>query len=68
MARRNVLHTVRKIRNNSRTLDRLVQAGNILIVGCMYDVSTGRVEFLSEATTPEREPDRLLDASPIVAK
>jgi carbonic anhydrase/SulP family sulfate permease len=48
VARQNVLRTVRKIRNSSRTLDRLVNDGRIIIIGGMYDVSTGRVEFLTE--------------------
>lgn len=55
VARRNVLHTVIKIRQGSRTLNHLVRAGKLLIVGGMYDVSTGRVEFLSDVTIPENE-------------
>lgn len=52
VARRNVLHTVRKIRESSQTLDRLVRSGKLLIVGGMYDVATGRVEFLTESVGP----------------
>lgn len=53
VARRNVLHTVRKVRLGSQTLDRLVHQGKILIVGGMYDVCTGRVTFLQEPTIAE---------------
>ena len=49
VARENVLRTVNNIRHSSQTLDRLVQSGRLLIVGGMYDVSTGRVEFLQTA-------------------
>lgn len=45
VARRNVLRTMRVIRQRSATLDGLVQAGKIAIVGCLYDVKTGQVSF-----------------------
>ncbi len=48
VSRKNVLRTVQKIRTSSRTLDNLVQSGRLIIMGGMYDVSTGRVEFLHE--------------------
>ncbi len=66
VARRNVLHTVRKIRESSRTLDRLVCSGRLLIVGGMYDVSTGRVEFLTEA--PASGHDYVADSSALSAR
>ncbi|TDU70875.1 carbonic anhydrase/SulP family sulfate permease [Prosthecobacter fusiformis] len=50
VSRRNVLRTMRKIRERSSTLDGLVREGKIAIVGGMYDVSTGQVTFFQ---TPE---------------
>jgi MFS superfamily sulfate permease-like transporter/carbonic anhydrase len=50
VSRRNVLRTMRKIRERSSTLDGLVREGKIAIVGGMYDVSTGLVTFFQ---TPE---------------
>lgn len=48
VARENVLRVVKEIRKQSRTLDGLVQERRIAIVGMMYDVGTGGIEFLVE--------------------
>jgi carbonic anhydrase/SulP family sulfate permease len=48
VARENVLRVVKEIRTRSRTLDSLVRERCIAIVGAMYDVTTGGVEFLVE--------------------
>lgn len=48
VARRNVLRVVEQMREQSRTLDGLVREGRIAIVGAMYDVVTGDIEFLAE--------------------
>jgi carbonic anhydrase/SulP family sulfate permease len=48
VARRNVLHSVEVMRQQSRTLDQLVREGRIEIVGAMYDVVTGDIEFLTD--------------------
>jgi len=48
VARRNVLQVVERMRAQSRTLDGLVREGRIAIVGAMYDVVTGEIEFLTE--------------------
>jgi carbonic anhydrase/SulP family sulfate permease len=45
VSRRNVLRTMRKIRERSSTIDGLVRDGKVAIVGGMYDISTGRVSF-----------------------
>jgi carbonic anhydrase/SulP family sulfate permease len=45
-ARRNVSHTVENILQQSQTVSRLVRDGRIAIVGAMYDVVTGDIEFL----------------------
>ena len=46
VARQNVLRVVKEIRARSRTLDGLVRERRIAIVGMMYDVVTGGIEFL----------------------
>ncbi|MES2505455.1 MAG: bifunctional SulP family inorganic anion transporter/carbonic anhydrase [Verrucomicrobiota bacterium] len=53
VSRRNVLRTMRKIRERSSTIDSLVRDGKVAIVGGMYDISTGRVSFFqtSESST-----------------
>jgi carbonic anhydrase/SulP family sulfate permease len=48
VARQNVLRVVKEIREQSRTLDDLVRARRIGIVGAMYDIVTGNIEFLTE--------------------
>jgi len=46
VARKNVVNTMSYIREKSRILDRLVRENKIMIVGAVYDVNTGKVEFL----------------------
>ena len=46
VARKNVVNTMNYIREKSRILDRLVRENKIMIVGAVYDVNTGKVEFL----------------------
>lgn len=45
VSRRNVLRTMRMITERSSTLDGLVKAGKVSVVGAMYDIQTGRVDF-----------------------
>jgi carbonic anhydrase len=49
VAQKNVVNTMNYIREKSRILDRLVLENRIMIVGAVYDVNTGKVEFLSSA-------------------
>ncbi|WP_184204859.1 bifunctional SulP family inorganic anion transporter/carbonic anhydrase [Prosthecobacter dejongeii] len=56
VARRNVLRTMRKIRERSSTIDNLVRTGKVAIVGGMYDISTGKVSFFQ---TPESSSNPL---------
>lgn len=56
VSRRNVLRTMRMIRERSSTLDGLVREGKIAIVGALYDVSTGQVSFFQ---TPDSSPNPL---------
>jgi MFS superfamily sulfate permease-like transporter len=50
VAQKNVVNTMKYIREKSRILDRLVLENKIMIVGAVYDVNTGKVEFLSSET------------------
>jgi carbonic anhydrase len=62
VTRRNVLRVVTQIRNQSQTLDNLVREERIAIVGAMYDVNTGDIEFLADDGTEQvctKEPARL---------
>ncbi|MSP28531.1 MAG: carbonic anhydrase [Methylococcales bacterium] len=47
VAEKNVQLTVEQIRNQSTVLEDLIQAGDIGIIGGMYDVETGRVNFFN---------------------
>jgi carbonic anhydrase/SulP family sulfate permease len=49
VARDNVLRTVERIMKESETLAHLVHQGRIAIVGAMYDVTSGDIEFLNAA-------------------
>lgn len=49
VARRNVLRTVQIIRTQSRVLAQRIADGNLAVVGAMYDLQTGAVEFLPDA-------------------
>jgi carbonic anhydrase len=47
VAEKNVQLTVVQIRNQSPVLEDLIQTGDIGIIGGMYDVETGRVDFFN---------------------
>jgi len=47
VAEQNVLLSVAQIRERSAVLETLIQAGDIGIIGGMYDVETGRVAFFN---------------------
>lgn len=56
VSRRNVVRTIKVIRERSQALDQLVREGRIAIVGSLYDVHTGRVSFFQ---TPESSVTKL---------
>ncbi len=66
VARQNVLKTVKDVTETSDTLRRLMDDGNIAVVGAMYDVSTGRVEFLTDLVAAPL-PDGLLTVEEPIA-
>ena len=47
VARRNVQLTVARLRKGSAYISQLEKSGDIELVGCFYDLSTGNIEFLS---------------------
>jgi carbonic anhydrase len=49
VARGNVSRVVDRLRRQSETLDGFVAKGRITIVGAMYDVVTGEIEFLTDS-------------------
>lgn len=57
VARNNVLRTVQKIRHMSPPLDKMAKNGEIAIVGALYDVLTGAVEFFPDTVYDERRFD-----------
>ena len=46
VARRNVLRVVNTILKDSQAIRRLVYEGKIAVVGGLYDVATGEIDFL----------------------
>lgn len=51
VARRNVARAAAMMLQQSRTLDGLVRDGRVAVVGVMYDVATGDIDFLTDAAT-----------------
>ncbi len=60
VARQNVMRVVKGIREESHTLDGLVRERRIAIVGAMYDVVTGGIEFLVEDGLGEAELQKIV--------
>lgn len=48
VAQQNVLRVVREIVDQSDTIRELVESGQLAVVGAMYDVATGKIDFLIE--------------------
>jgi carbonic anhydrase/SulP family sulfate permease len=48
IAKRNVLRTVHEIIQRSTAIRQAVDAGKVLVVGALYDVKSGNIEFLLE--------------------
>lgn len=49
VARRNVARSVQTMLKQSQTLSRLVRDGRVVVVGAMYNIVTGDIEFLTDA-------------------
>jgi carbonic anhydrase/SulP family sulfate permease len=48
IAQANILHTIEDIKAKSPVIEGLVSAGKIGIAGCIYDVNSGEVSFLTD--------------------
>ncbi len=48
VAKRNVLRTVREITERSTAIRNAVNDGKVLVVGAVYDVKSGNIDFLNE--------------------
>jgi MFS superfamily sulfate permease-like transporter len=55
VAKRNILRTVRSVREKSRTLDALVGENKLAIVAAFHDVRTGKITFYRTAHSSNRE-------------
>ena len=55
VARRNVVRVVEQLHKDSRTIEGLIREGQIAIVGAMYDVVTGDIEFLPDDVRADRQ-------------
>lgn len=54
VAERNVSQTIARILENSQPLRQLVDEGAIRIVGCLYDVRSGRINWFDESSSDNR--------------
>ncbi len=52
IAKRNVLRTVHEITQRSNAIRQAVDAGKVLVLGALYDVKSGNIEFLPEQPIP----------------
>jgi carbonic anhydrase/SulP family sulfate permease len=60
VSRRNVIHSVQSIVETSQTIRKLVDEGRVAVVGAVYDVSSGKVDFMvNEAIGLPKEVVRL---------
>jgi MFS superfamily sulfate permease-like transporter len=48
VARLNVVHSVRSIVDTSQTIRKLVDEGRVAVIGAVYDVTSGQVDFLTD--------------------
>ncbi|MGI9470319.1 MAG: carbonic anhydrase, partial [Rubripirellula sp.] len=53
ISKRNVRRTVSEIINRSDPIGEAVKAGQLIVVGALYDVKSGKIEFLSEQAHAE---------------
>lgn len=55
VARENVHHVVRRVTEQSPAIAKMVESGEVAIVGALYDVVSGELEFFSELTLDESD-------------
>lgn len=57
VAKLNVQRTMQTIRDQSPTLNRLVESGKIRLLGGLYDVCSGQVEFIESNSSPQGQAE-----------
>lgn len=55
VSRENVHHVVRRVTEQSPAIAKMVESGEVAIVGALYDVVSGELEFFSELTLDESD-------------
>lgn len=53
VAKRNVLRTVHQIAERSPAVQQAIDAKQVMIVGALYDIESGEIEFMLEQSLPE---------------
>ncbi len=56
VAKQNVLRTVKEVVRQSEAIRRAVESGQVIVVGALYDVGTGAIEFYEDATVSQESP------------
>ena len=54
VARANVLHSVDEIVEKSQAVREAMTEGRVIVAGALYDVKSGEIEFLEDATRPKQ--------------
>ena len=62
VARQNVRNTMDSVNQQSSTLRTLIERGQVAIVGGLYDIRSGRVEFMEDRPDFSEAPDRGVNA------
>ncbi len=65
VARQNVLRTVKEITEDSDTIRKLVMNRRIAVLGALYDVASGRIDFLTDNELAGRVTPSVLPTAPV---
>ena len=55
VAERNVFHTVKQIMTRSKLIREAVEAGQVMVVGALYDVRSGAIDFFTDMDDEQEE-------------
>jgi carbonic anhydrase/SulP family sulfate permease len=59
VAKRNVVHTVEQIKARSKLIREAVEAGQVMVVGALYDVRSGAIDFFADT---DEEPEEVAES------
>lgn len=59
VAKRNVVHTVEQIKARSKLIREAVEAGQVMVVGALYDVRSGAIDFFTDT---DEEPEEVAES------